>query len=592
MATIYKVDCQNRMPLSIGVQEENLAHGIQFDITPWIEEHGAGAVTANAQRPADAVPYPVIVQQDGNIVTWRPKTADVAIEGTGAFQLIYTVGEVVARTQIWATKIGPSLIGSGDPPEPIDDWLDDMREVAADAQQSANDSAASAQQAAQEVLNAKDEVKNAEAWAVGQRGGVDVPSTDPTYENNAKYWAEQSLANQYGAFIVKSASGDIASFTDGADNVPMKSVNVTITPKQSGSGDPSPSNVRPITGWSEAKIYRTGKNLCGGMAFVDALHESYNTGFVVDETAGTVTYNPTAAEGYWQVIGNGYNIGIHYDFKPNTQYTFIIRSADSAQNAFNLGVSYTDGTNNGGFYRSAQGTDAEGYLIWTSPANKTVRSLYGGAYGVAHKLYYNDIGVFEGVITKAQFEEYKGTTTPVQLGQTVYGGVVNPSTGELTINMAYVSSADCTVGLYDGPTARISLVLPNSAPRLKPYAASVEPNILATNLKTTNKNRVTNADYQISQSDPVNNQAMLLHINSSVNTIPLARDWVANNPFGVAYEIETPSTVQLTPAQVATLLGTNNVWADCGSVAVEYRADPTLAYNELANVIVSLGGNL
>jgi hypothetical protein len=29
-------------------------------------------------------------------------------------------------------------------------------------------------------------VKSAEAWAVGQRGGVDVPSTDVTYHNNAK----------------------------------------------------------------------------------------------------------------------------------------------------------------------------------------------------------------------------------------------------------------------------------------------------------------------------------------------------------------------------------------------------------------------
>ena len=32
----------------------------------------------------------------------------------------------------------------------------------------------------------------AEAWAVGQRNGQDVPSTDPQYHNNAKYWAEQS----------------------------------------------------------------------------------------------------------------------------------------------------------------------------------------------------------------------------------------------------------------------------------------------------------------------------------------------------------------------------------------------------------------
>ena len=35
---------------------------------------------------------------------------------------------------------------------------------------------------------------NAEAWAVGQRGGVDVPSTDQTYHNNSKYYAEQAAA--------------------------------------------------------------------------------------------------------------------------------------------------------------------------------------------------------------------------------------------------------------------------------------------------------------------------------------------------------------------------------------------------------------
>ena len=34
-----------------------------------------------------------------------------------------------------------------------------------------------------------------------------------------------------------------------------------IEPVQSGSGDPSPSNVRPITGWTGATLTRCGKNL-------------------------------------------------------------------------------------------------------------------------------------------------------------------------------------------------------------------------------------------------------------------------------------------------------------------------------------------
>ena len=34
--------------------------------------------------------------------------------------------------------------------------------------------------------------RKAEAWAVGKRNGVDVPSTDETYHNNSKYWAENA----------------------------------------------------------------------------------------------------------------------------------------------------------------------------------------------------------------------------------------------------------------------------------------------------------------------------------------------------------------------------------------------------------------
>ena len=36
--------------------------------------------------------------------------------------------------------------------------------------------------------------ENAEAWAVGQRNGTDVDSSDPTYHNNSKYYSEQSNA--------------------------------------------------------------------------------------------------------------------------------------------------------------------------------------------------------------------------------------------------------------------------------------------------------------------------------------------------------------------------------------------------------------
>ena len=57
------------------------------------------------------------------------------------------------------------------------------------ALQAAGEASAAAETASQEAEAA---ASDAESWAVGQRGGVDVPSTDPAYNNNAKYWAQNA----------------------------------------------------------------------------------------------------------------------------------------------------------------------------------------------------------------------------------------------------------------------------------------------------------------------------------------------------------------------------------------------------------------
>ena len=220
MAELFKVNAPVRKPLFEGVQGENEARSIQFDITPWVDELGDGAVTATAKRSQDSQPYPVTVTKDGTTVTWKPTSTDTAFAGVGSFQLEYTVDSVLAKTCIWSTMVAPSLDPAGDPPDPYDNWLAEMRQIAADAIQAAQDADASADDAQAEVYEAEawakgtkngttvsssdaqyqnnskyfaeESYKNAEAWAVGQRGGVDVPSTDETYHNNAKYYAGQA----------------------------------------------------------------------------------------------------------------------------------------------------------------------------------------------------------------------------------------------------------------------------------------------------------------------------------------------------------------------------------------------------------------
>lgn len=83
----------------------------------------------------------------------------------------------------------------------------------AQAAQSAAESAKATAQAAQAGAEtartgaetakgaAEDSAEDAEAWAVGQRNGVDVPSTDPAYHNNAKYYKDQAQTIAGGEFV-------------------------------------------------------------------------------------------------------------------------------------------------------------------------------------------------------------------------------------------------------------------------------------------------------------------------------------------------------------------------------------------------------
>jgi hypothetical protein len=56
-------------------------------------------------------------------------------------------------------------------------------------------------------------------------------------------------------------------------------------------------------------------------------------------------------------------------------------------------------------------------------------------------------------------------------------------------------------------------------------------------------------------------------------------DWkaqLASTPMQVVYTLATPIEITLTPTQIETLIGQNNVWSDAGEVDVDYPADTKL----------------
>lgn len=80
---------------------------------------------------------------------------------------------------------------------------------AEEASTSAGNAATSETNAGLSESAAAQSEEDAEAWAVGERNGVAVPSTDPAFQNNAKYYAQQAGG------AVNDMTGATAS-TDGA----------------------------------------------------------------------------------------------------------------------------------------------------------------------------------------------------------------------------------------------------------------------------------------------------------------------------------------------------------------------------------------
>ena len=67
--------------------------------------------------------------------------------------------------------------------------------------------------------------------------------------------------NLLGPLPEKTVAGAIAHTDDASDTVPVKSVICSIVPKQAGSGTPSPTNIRALSGYAALTASQRGKNL-------------------------------------------------------------------------------------------------------------------------------------------------------------------------------------------------------------------------------------------------------------------------------------------------------------------------------------------
>ena len=123
---VYATD--PRKPIPIGVQGENDARTVVFDIHKWIEDYGNGTPLLVHQRPGDAEPYPVTTAQKAGTVEWAVQQADIIAGAPGRAQLSYQVGEnIVARSPIYMTVAADEITNTPLADyDPAKSWIDDL----------------------------------------------------------------------------------------------------------------------------------------------------------------------------------------------------------------------------------------------------------------------------------------------------------------------------------------------------------------------------------------------------------------------------------------------------------------------------------
>lgn len=333
------------------------------------------------------------------------------------------------------------------------------------------------------------------------------------------------------AYAVKNKSGTVVSFNDGAEGVSVKDLTVAIEPTQSGSGDPSPENVRPITGWTGANVYAIGENVNSGITWIEGYY--YNTNGELTQS-GNMMYE----ESYIPVIP-GHTYLMYFEKASSNTNHLRIHEYDSSQTWLREKVDIT------GSISEWTASDDAAYVRISLPKTGT------------------NIRIGEGHKLAISWQSEAGT---------VYGGTLDVTTGLLTVDRRFTTIGAESVVEVTGSNYASFQVTPTSINKARNDESAKSVVVC---LSSAFKGYSFN-DAPSSGDNYVFTSSGNLRIKNTANAALSASDWKElMKDVQLCYLLATPVTYQLTPTDVKTLLGDNNIWADTGDSTVKYRADPS-----------------
>lgn len=302
------------------------------------------------------------------------------------------------------------------------------------------------------------------------------------------------------------------------------------------------SNICPISGWTGCKVTRTGRNLfssvIGRWLWSNGVRYANTTG----QYCGTNDKIPIKG-------GETYFLSI-----TNTARTTAIY------------ISFFNGET---FLENLVKWNVESFAF-TAPENANYAAI---SFSNADA-YTGDPTVSNAMLnigsTAETYEPYQGETYTIQLGGTRYGGTLDVTAGKLTVDRAMVDMGTLNWG---GWTDSVGYIF--NAPVSGRLQTRINPAI---------SSQYTWNPYVSVWADLVNGQMTGQVGGANVYVRDTRYASIEDFKAGVSgvqlvYPLATPIVYDLDPVTVSTLLGTNNIFADCGDTTVDYYADPTLYIN-------------
>lgn len=359
------------------------------------------------------------------------------------------------------------------------------------------------------------------------------------------------------------------------ENYPLGVV-ASWEPTQAGSGDPSPDNIRPISGRDAVKVERCGENLLNIAPFTKITNKGITYEYVATggvHISGTATASADSPTFAVECLPPGKYYGL--DMGTGVSASVVVH-----RNGVNLWLNAK-----GAFEILAGDVIKYWYMIATNGA-----TLDTTVYPY----------IVPGTTAPTTYTPYTGQTATLTMPETIYGGTVDAVTGEgqetwkpvtldgteswgtwgLNANNPAVTGF-YTYGINDYDDVNVKGICSNSAMHSKDVWGGRNAGI---GFATGGGSRYF--IYSVPTS-------LLANISAGQEVASLksylAAQYAAGTPVQIAYKLATPTPFTVTGAQpISALSGVNTLLTDADSVTVTGRADPIKRITDLEDAVASM----